>query len=348
MSHPLRLFFPGIVYEITTRTIQGRMLMRPSPVTQRRINGVIARGQGLYDVQVHGYAVMSNHWQILVSSDCGESMALFMGYVNGNIALECGRANNWVGPFWGRRCRPIPCLDHDAAVARLRYCIAQGVKEGLVDEPEQWPGASSTPGLLATMSVQGEWVDRAKARPARRAAVRKNQLFDEQRFVHKVNVVLSPLPGFANLDANELRNRHQALVNEVVSASYAARGGRPSLGVARVMSQDPHGAALHFVSTPSPPCHSSSNSLREKFIAMRSAVVAAYRIAAAAIRDIVSPRAAKRSENTEKVGPHKLLQQNGPSALECALNRIPQGMFACPRFFQQPRSAILWDIARLS
>jgi hypothetical protein len=342
MAHPLRIFYPGVVYEITTRTVQGRMLLRPSPMLRRRINGILARAQVMYCVKVHGYNVMSNHWQVLASSECGESLSLFMGYVNGNIALECGRAHEWAGPFWSRRCRPIPCLDHDSAVARLRYCIAQGVKEGLVDTPEDWPGASSTEGLLEDMTVRGEWLDRYSLRRHRRAAVKSGTTVDESDHIYPTTLDLAPLPGFALLSIGDLRARHRLLVDEVVRTAAEMRGNTPSLGVEKVMSQDPHSAPLRFVATDAPQCHSSSTKLREGFRRMRAAMITAYREVADAIQDMFSPRAALRKQTESScVAPEIPSNERN---IEYYLERIPPGMFACPRYFQPGRAAALWDI----
>jgi hypothetical protein len=39
-----------------------------------------------------------------------------------------------------RSCRSIVVADEKAALARLRYILAHGAKEGLVKKPADWPG----------------------------------------------------------------------------------------------------------------------------------------------------------------------------------------------------------------
>ena len=111
MGHPLRILVPDIVYEVTARTVESRYLLRPSETLRKRIISVIARGAALYDVPVHAFVMLSNHFHLLASSPCGESFKLFVGYIKSNIALECGRAHNWRGRFWDRRAKIIPCVD---------------------------------------------------------------------------------------------------------------------------------------------------------------------------------------------------------------------------------------------
>src|SRR5262245_31582865 len=124
MGHPLRWFFPGVVYEITTRVCQERFLLRPSPAIREIILGVIGRAQQLYDVRLHGFNYLSNHGHQLASADDGEQFVAFLCHVNGNIARKVGREHGWTGPFWGRRARAIPVLDEIAQVDRLKYVMA--------------------------------------------------------------------------------------------------------------------------------------------------------------------------------------------------------------------------------
>jgi putative transposase len=286
MPHPLRWFFPGLVYEITTRTTQGRFLLRPSAQSRARIHGVIGRALKLYDVQIHAFAVMSNHWQVLASARCGDQFAGFIGYVNSNIAREMGRLHQWSGPFWGRRARPIPCLDDDATIDRLRYCIAQGTKEGLVESPLLWPGASSTSALVENMTVSGQWVDRDRLRPALRAAARRQATVAEAQHTHDISFSLTPLPCWSHLDPATLRAKHQGLVAQIVRATKEARGSMPFLGVAAVLHTRPHDAPEQSASSPAPLCHATAESIRQRFRRAYAAFIDAYRFAARAVREI--------------------------------------------------------------
>jgi hypothetical protein len=70
----------------------------------------------------------------LLSVDDAEQLARFMQYVDGNIAREVGDLVKWKGPFWARRYKAIVVSNEEAAqVERLRYLLAHGVKENLVE-----------------------------------------------------------------------------------------------------------------------------------------------------------------------------------------------------------------------
>ena len=62
MPRPLRFVPSGSPVEITTRTIQGRLLLRPSPELTDIILGVIGKAQNLYEMTIHTFVVVSTRW----------------------------------------------------------------------------------------------------------------------------------------------------------------------------------------------------------------------------------------------------------------------------------------------
>jgi REP element-mobilizing transposase RayT len=67
MPRPLRFVPAGSLVEITTRTIQSRLLLRPSPELTDIILGVIGKAQDLYGMAIHAFVVLSNHTHFLLS-----------------------------------------------------------------------------------------------------------------------------------------------------------------------------------------------------------------------------------------------------------------------------------------
>ncbi len=62
VARPLRYLPPDCpLVEVTCRTIQGRMLLRPSRELKRRILGVLARAAKRYEVGVCTFIYLSNH-----------------------------------------------------------------------------------------------------------------------------------------------------------------------------------------------------------------------------------------------------------------------------------------------
>jgi len=63
MSRGLR-FVPegGALVEVTLRTIQSRLLLRPGPVVNEVILGVLGRAQRLYGVTCYSVVFLSSHF----------------------------------------------------------------------------------------------------------------------------------------------------------------------------------------------------------------------------------------------------------------------------------------------
>jgi hypothetical protein len=63
MSRGLR-FVPegGALVEVTLRTIQSRLLLRPGPAVNEIILGVLGRAQRLYGVRCCSVVFLSNHY----------------------------------------------------------------------------------------------------------------------------------------------------------------------------------------------------------------------------------------------------------------------------------------------
>ncbi len=91
MARRLRFIPPnGALVEITCRTFQGCYLLKPSPVVNDMVLGVLGRAQRLYPVDVHAFVFMSNHYHLLISVPDAQRMANFMRYFNSNLAREIG------------------------------------------------------------------------------------------------------------------------------------------------------------------------------------------------------------------------------------------------------------------
>jgi hypothetical protein len=255
------------------------------------INGVIARAQALYPrVRIYAFTFLSNHYHMLASCEDGAEFALFIGFVNSNIAREMGRLHGWRGALWGRRVRPIPILDHEALIGRLRYVLENGVKEGLVASPRDWPGASSTEGLLGSMTQRGIWVNRDDLRRARAG----NPNADATPYTHTVYIRLSPIPAWQSLGPDALRRQYEALVVDIEREAAPSRTAISDTHT--LLTQEPHAAPAVSAHRPAPLCHAASLAVREAYRKAYRAFVQAFRAAArraaeavAAIREFAFP-----------------------------------------------------------
>ena len=283
MARQLRYAPPDSVVEVTARTAGSRFLLRPGPAANDLIAGVLGRAQALYGVRIHVIAVMSNHLHALLGVDHAAQLASFMQHILANIAKELGRHHRWHGPFWSRRYRSIVVADAESQVARLRYILCQGLKEGLVERAERWPGVSSVKATTKGTRLLGVWYDRTAQFQARRRGAKPDPFRTEQI----CEIHLSPIPAMANLPRPEYRRYVAELIRKeenAVREDRAHRGKSSVLGERRILEQDPHGAPARSDRSPAPLVHAACVEVRRAFRAAYAAFVDAFRAAASALR----------------------------------------------------------------
>ena len=248
--------------------MQSRLLLRPSPELVKRVLGVLGRAQRQTGMEIHAFVFASNHYHLLVSPKSPVQLVRFMNQVQSNLAREAGELHDWRERFWSRRYRDIPVSDEPAAqIARLRYCLAHGVKEGLVARCRDWPGASCVHALAAGKPLEGVWYDRTAYYEARRRQGRA-RLRD---FASTETVKLSPLPTWRDLAPDETRRRVRDLIEQIEENAHRHRlaTGEGVAGVRAVRNRHPHDRPKQTKRGPAPRFHTAT---REAWFALREAV----------------------------------------------------------------------------
>ena len=160
--------------------------------------------------------------------------------------------------------------DEDAAqIDRLRYGLAHGVKEGLVEKVLEWPGVHGARALMTGEAEQGYWFDGTQEYAARR----REEDFDRMRFATIETLTLSPLPCWKHLSEGRRRQLITNLVAEIESEAAARRQltGRQVLGASAVRGQHPL-------------FHTTSKAARQELYTAYRWFVAAFRGAAEKLR----------------------------------------------------------------
>ena len=284
MPRRLRFIPPeGSVVEVTTRTLQGRLLLAPSHTLNLLILGVLGRTQRLYDVAIHDFIFMSNHYHLLLSVDSALQLARFMGYLNGNLAKEVARLTGWRDKVWSRRYQAILVSDEKAAqIARLRYILAHGVKENLVASPRDWPGVSSLAAHLEGKPLEGVWMDRTREFAIRRQGIE----ISSEETTQTEHVVLTPLPCLSELSVEARKALIAELVTEIEHEHACTRDetGRAPLGRRAILQQVPTSAPRQSKRSPAPFAHCASRGARKLLWQAYSWFLQAYRDATERLR----------------------------------------------------------------
>lgn len=276
MGWPLRRYEPELIYFVTVRCSQGRLLLRPSKETNEVLGGVLSRAARRSEVELFAFSFASNHCHMLVRAP-RQNLPEFMQYLLANISKKVGRLVAWRGSFWERRYSAEPVLDEGALLERVRYILSHGVKEGLVRTCAQWPGLSSLPEMLGGAARTFSWFNWS-----RRWLVRSGRgvahHFD-WRFAESETFTLAPIPlrRFAHVA------RWRRFIRRALEAieTRGRREHRQVLGRAGVLAQNPQHRPDRPKRSRRPWCHAVSAKLRMQFIRGYRAFRAAFALASA-------------------------------------------------------------------
>ncbi len=207
-----------------------------------------------------------------------------MNYLNSNVAREAGRLYGWREKFWGRRYRPVPVsFEPEAQIARLRYLLSQGCKEGLVARPQDWPGATSVHAQLGDGTVTGTWYDRTGEYWARK----HGEEIEPGQFASTETLELCPLPCWDDLSPEEVRAKTAEMVREITveTRQRLREAKRRPLGVRRILRQDPHARPQRIARSAAPRFHAATWQIRRMLEAGYSSYRDAYRDAMGLLRE---------------------------------------------------------------
>ena len=273
----------GALVEVTCRTLQSRFLFRPHPRVNDIVVGVLGRAQRKYDVRICSYVFASNHFHLTLDVDDALQLSRFMGYVSSNLARKVGRFVGWREKIWSRRYQAIVISSEaPAQIERLRYVLAHGVKEGLVEKVSQWPGLHCAHSLLTGEAVAGYWFDGTQEYAARR----RGEEIDPMRYATRETLVLSPLPCWKHLSEEQRRKLVADLIAEIEleAAAHRQRTGSEVLGASAVQGQQPFDRPRKTKRSPAPLFHAASKAVRLELYAMYGWFVATFREAAEKLR----------------------------------------------------------------
>lgn len=252
--------------EISAKTFQDRFLLRPSRKLNRIIVGALAYGQLRHpEIEIHAVTVLSNHYHMLLTPGDAGNLAAFMNLVQSKIAREVQILHGWSGSVWRRKSyTSVPVSDEpEAQVARLRYLLANGTKEGLVSSPGSWPGIHSVDALCRGRVLRGVWYDRRALCFARRS---KPDLTEDD-FALPMKLRLEPLPCWkkAGISPAEQRRQVRALVRDIERQARADRQqqGTRVAGLSALLTVHPHQRPLKGERTPAPRLHAVRKEVRQ-------------------------------------------------------------------------------------
>jgi REP element-mobilizing transposase RayT len=268
---------------ITNRTIQGRYLLAPGTSFNDLFLGILGRTQRSHEMAIAAATVLSNHFHLLLIVDDAKEVADFMRDLQSKAAREVNRLTGWKGPVFERRYEMTVVTNEEGAqIERLKYVLANGVKENLVERVCQWPGVHSAEALMHGTPLQGHWFDRTRQYAARN----QGEELRQDQYMFAESVALSPIPCWAHLPADRYREQIKSLVEQVDTEATRARkqSGASVLGAKAILAQNPLTQPDSVARSPAPLVHAATKAARKMFYEIYAEFVSAFRAAAETLR----------------------------------------------------------------
>lgn len=317
MGYPLRylgtgtaqeidgVIIPGrCTVEVTIRTLQQQLLIRPDPKANEVLLGCFGRVYHRYPtLNLHVLNALSDHIQFLATPDSTAVLSSFMRDFLSMLAKSLNWLRGREGKFWERRFRSIPTADEAAIEDRFAYILTQGTKENLVASARDWPGVHCIDALLGGPQLVGRWRDRSAEYEINRRHERRNERARaagravseraprHHQVVREYPIELVPLPHWSGLRPGQLRARVAAILHNddrLTQERHQRCGTRP-LGVRRILATSPFAYAEEPKKSPAPLCHAGNKAVRDAFRKAYRLFVDGVRAASAKLSVLASP-----------------------------------------------------------
>jgi REP element-mobilizing transposase RayT len=217
-----RQILPATTYLVTRRCTQRQFLLLPSKMTNDILLYLLAVAAQRFDIRVHAFCVLSNHYHLVVT-DPHARLPAFHQFLDALAARALNASLGRWEAFWAPNSySAVTLISPSDVIDKAAYVLANPVAAGLVPCGRLWPGLWSAPERIGAAALEVR---------------RPKHFFDPKGCLpEKATLQLTPPPGFASADAF----REQLGVALAERERQAARdAGSSFLGVARVLGQKP-------------------------------------------------------------------------------------------------------------
>lgn len=148
MPGDLRVFVPGETYELVLPVLRRERRLAPTAEVQGLLRTLLAALTRTPHLQVHAFGSVATHLHILATPLHPLAIPVAMREFKGTSARYLNRLQGCRGPLWQPYHDTPVSREAFAQLARLRYVLRHGEKEGLVTNVLDSPFANSARQLL--------------------------------------------------------------------------------------------------------------------------------------------------------------------------------------------------------
>ncbi len=122
-------------YHIVNRGVEQRVIYKEHEDYETFLE-MLCMACKLYDVQLHGYVLMNNHYHLLIETT-RENLSKFMKHINASYAIYFNRKYKRSGHLWQGRFKSWYVTDEAYLYALISYIHNNPVKAKIVNEDTQ-------------------------------------------------------------------------------------------------------------------------------------------------------------------------------------------------------------------
>jgi putative transposase len=158
MTRPIRVEFPGAVYHVMSRGVDGVPTFRDQ-MDWNLYLGRLEKLSKLGLLVVHAFCLMTNHFHLLCETPIG-MLSRWMQQLLSRYSGSFNRRHERVGHLWQARYKAILVEEGDYFLECSAYIHLNPVKAGLVQVPEEYRWSSY--GTYIGIAHPYEWVSTRK------------------------------------------------------------------------------------------------------------------------------------------------------------------------------------------
>lgn len=154
MPRPRREDYPGAWHHVMNRGAGRSIIFRSDP-DRHVFQGCLAEAAARFEIEVHGYCLLGNHYHLLLLSRAGK-LSDAMKHLSGKFTRSSNVRHRRDGPLFRSRFASVP-IDSDAHLVQVsRYIHLNPVAAKLVVRPEDWCWSSAA--AYVGLSPEPSWL----------------------------------------------------------------------------------------------------------------------------------------------------------------------------------------------
>lgn len=141
MARLPRLTLPGYAHHVIQRG-NNRQPIFATPADHQLLLDLLAEYAAQFEVRIHAYVLMPNHFHLLATPQTGEGLPLMMQAVGRRYVRYFNGMQQRTGTLWEGRYKSTVIQSERYLLACMAYMDLNPVRAGLVAQPQDYPWSS--------------------------------------------------------------------------------------------------------------------------------------------------------------------------------------------------------------